>query len=247
MSALAPAVVIDEYYELRLYKMIPTRMPDFHDLMGVHVPPLFARNGIARPLGFWESHAGRLAPLFAYIIPWSSLDARMAAWKRFYADPDWVEKLGANYAGQQRVERSDILILRPSPVWARFKDAGAGGPVEGVHELTFHDVLNQDPNLAHDALASIDLPFLVARGATVLGVFATWFGSHMNQAVTILAWPDPATMLAAHDAHRADRAVIEARDAERRAHGRPLLRGSDVHVMRPIPYGVPHANLAPRM
>ena len=88
MTALAPPVVIDEYYELRLYKMIPTRMPEFHDLMGVQVPPIFARHGIAKPLGFWESHGGRLAPLFAYIIPWSNLDARMAAWRRFYADPD---------------------------------------------------------------------------------------------------------------------------------------------------------------
>jgi len=246
MTALAPPVVIDEYYELRLYKMIPTRMSEFHDLMGVQVPPIFARHGIAKPLGFWESHGGRLAPLFAYIIPWSNLDARMAAWRRFYADPEWVEKLSANYAGQQRVERSDILILRPSPVWARFKDARVSVPVEGVHELRFDNVLNQDPILAHEALANVDLPFLVARGAKVLGVFASWFGASLNQVVTILAWPDSTTMLAGHQAHQTDPGIFEAREAERRTHGRPLSRGSDVHIMRPIPYGIPQANLATR-
>jgi hypothetical protein len=246
MKELAAPVAINEYYELRLYKMIPTRMPDFHDLMGVRVPALFARHGIAKPLGFWESHAGRLAPLFAYVIPWSNLDARMIAWKRFYADPEWVETLAANYAGQQRVERSDILILRPSPVWARFKDAGASGPVEGLHELRFDDVLNQDPNLAHESWASVDLPFLIARGGNVLGVFASWFGSRLNQIVTILAWPNAATMLAAHHAHQTDPAIFEARESERRTHGRPLSRGSDVHIMRPTPYGVPIANLAQR-
>jgi hypothetical protein len=246
MTALAPPVVIDEYYELRLYKMIPTRMPDFHELMSVHVPPLFARHGIAKPLGFWESHAGRLAPLFAYIIPWNNLDARMAAWKQFYADPDWAEKRASNYAGRQRVERSDILILRPSPAWARFKDASVAGPVEGVHELRFDDVLNQDPNLAHEAWARVDLPFLTARGARVLGVFASWFGSRLNQIVTILAWPNSATMAAAYRAHQTDPAIVEARESERRTHGRPLSRGSDVHVMRPIPHGIPQANLIPR-
>jgi hypothetical protein len=171
----------------------------------------------------------------------------MTAWKRFYADPEWMETLSANYAGQQRVERSDILILRPSPVWARFKDTRADGPVEGVHELRFDDVLNQDPNLAHEAWANVDLPFLTARGGDVLGVFASWFGSRLNQIVTILAWPNSATMLAAHRAHQIDPAIVEARESERRAHGRPLSRGSDTHIMRPLPYGVPHANLALRL
>lgn len=248
MSAaqLSPAITIDEYYEFRLYQMIPTRMPEFHDLMGVQVPAIFARNGIPRPLGFWESHAGPLAPLYAYILPWTNLDERMQAWKRFYADPEWIEKLGANYAGQQRVDRSNIFILRPSPVWAQFKDTKASGPIEGVHELRFHDVLNQDPNKAHEVLAQHDLPFLIARGARVLGVFATWFGTRVNQAVTILAWPDATTMQQAYREHQSDDAIIATREAERRAHGRPLLRGTDVHIMRPISYGVPQANLAPR-
>ena len=240
---LSAPVAIDRYFELRLYQMVPSRMPDFHDLLGVQVPSIFEHNGIARPLGFWESHAGRLAPLFAYIIPWTNLDARMENWKRFYADPEWKEKLAANYAGEQRVERSDILILRPSPVWQRLKEPASDVEIGGVHELCFHDILNQDPAKAHDALAEIDLPFLKARGARILGVFSTWFGARMNQAVTILAWPDSATMQSAYREQIFDKAIIEARDAERARFGRPLFRGVDRHIMTPIPYGVPKANL----
>jgi hypothetical protein len=246
MSAaqLAPAVTIDEYYELRLYHMLPTRMPDFHDLMSNKVPAIFARNGIAKPLGSWECYAGPLAPLYAYMIPWRNLDHRMQAWKRFYADPEWTQQLAANYAGQQRLERSSIFILRPSPVWARFKSPALPESVGGIHEMRVHDVLNHDPNRAHTALAETDLPFLTARGAEVLGVFSTWFGTRINQAITILAWPDAASMQQAYREHTTDAAITSARETERRTHGRPLFRGIDVHIMRPLSYGIPRTNLA---
>ena len=240
---LAAPVHIEQYFELRLYQMVPSRMPDFHDLLGAQVPSIFQRNGIAKPLGFWESHAGRLAPLFAYIIPWRNLDERMQCWKNFYADPEWKEKLAENYAGEQRVERSDILVLRPSPAWEKLKEPTSDTAIEGIHELCFYDVLNQDPTKAHEALADVDLPFLRERGARILGVFSTWFGARMNQAITILAWPDSATMLNAYRDHLLDSTIIDAREAERTRFGRPLLRGIDRHVMKPIPYGIPRANL----
>lgn len=243
-AQLAPAVAIDEYYEFRLYEMVPTRMPDFHALMRDHALRLFARTGVSQPLALWEGYAGPLAPLYSYCLPWRSLDDRMQAWKRFYADPEWVKEMTASYAGRQRVERSNVFILRPSPIWSKWKQPDASGPVEGVHELRFLDVLNQDPSLAHEALSNTDLPFLVNRGAVVLGLFSTWFGTRMNQAVTLLAWPDSSTMQQANREHRDDAKIGAARDAERRAHGRPLLRGADVHIMRPLSYGIPRANLA---
>ncbi|MCV0394900.1 MAG: NIPSNAP family protein [Rhizobiaceae bacterium] len=242
---LAAPVALDEYYELRLYQMIPVRMPDFHRLMGEHVPGLFERNGIARPLATWEGHAGPLAPLYAYIVPWRSLDDRMAAWKRFYADPEWQRRLAENYGGQQRVERSHVFVLRPSAAWNALKEPDSPEPVGGVHEIRMHDVLNQDPGLAHAALGETDLPFLTRRGARVLGVFATWFGTRMNQAVTVLAWPDAASLTEANMAYQIDAEILAARDAERRAHGRPLIRATDVHIVKPVGYSTARANLAP--
>lgn len=244
-ATLAPPVTIDEYYELRLYQMIPTRLPVFHELLRDHVPPLWARNGVPAPLGVWEGHAGPMAPLYAYILPWRSLDERMAAWGRFYADPDWQAALAENYAGRQRVERSNVFILRPSPAWTEVTEpAAAPRPVDGVHEMRVLDLLNQAPPKAHAALAETDLPFLKMQGAEVLGVFATWYGTRMNQAVVFLAWPDAETMRRGHDAHMRAPEIQAVREAERRANGRPLLRGTDVHVLRPLPYGVPRTNLA---
>ena len=242
-SKLAPAFTIDSYYELRLYQMLPGRMPEFHDLMGAKVPPLFAKHGIPEPLGFWEGYAGPMAPLYAYMLHWSDLDARLDNWKRFYGDPEWQAVMKANYAGQQRLERANVSILRPSPVWQALKEPASDAPVGGVHELRIHDLVNLDPNLAHQSLAEHDLPFFKARGARVLGVFATWFGTRMNQAVTLLAWPDMKIYRAANIAHQTDPGLAAVWKEERDRYGRPLVRGIDVHLMTPIDYGMPRANL----
>lgn len=82
--------------------------------------------------------------------------------------------------------------------------------IGGVHELCFHDLLNENPAKAYDAFAEIDLPFMQAQGARVLGLFSTWFGTRMNQMVSILAWPDAETLLDAHRKHRSDPAIIAA-------------------------------------
>ncbi|MEX0407456.1 NIPSNAP family protein [Aquibium sp. LZ166] len=243
---LAPPVRIEEYYELRLYQMHQARMPDFHHLMGTDVPPIFERCGISAPLALWEGHGGPLSPLYAYILPWRNLDRRMEAWKRFYADPEWLAKLAVNYGGEQRVDRSHVFVLRPSPVWSRFRSEPDAGPVGSVHELRLIDVDNFDPMLSHTALAETDLPFMTRKGATVLGVFMTWFGTRMNQAVTITAWPDAEALRSAAIAYQTDDGIRAARDEERRRHGQPLVRGSDVHVLRPTRYGAPLPNLAPR-
>ncbi len=243
---LAPPVRIAEYYELRLYQMHAARMPYFHRLMGTDVPPIFERTGISAPLAHWEGHGGPLSPLYAYILPWRNLDRRMEAWKRFYTDPEWIAKLAANYGGEQRVDRSHVFVLRPSPVWSRFRTEPDAGAVGCVHELRLIDVDNFDPMLSHAALAETDLPFMTRKGATVLGVFMTWFGTRMNQAVTITAWPDAEALRSASIAYQTDEAVRSARDEERKRHGRPLVRGSDVHVLRPTVYGAPLPNLAAR-
>ncbi len=216
---------VSRYYELRLYRMLPTRMPDFHDLLGVQVPPIFAKCGVSRPLGFWESYAGPHAPLFGYILPWESLDARMQAWTRFYADPVWQEKLAANYAGAQRVDQPSVLVLRPSPQWSRFHGAEPVRKVGGVHEMRFYDV---DAGGNDEALGE-RMAFAQECGATILGLFDAWIGLPLNRRVAFLAWPDEAGRHA-------------TRMAEREAFPNDT---PETQVMRPLDYGVPSSDLSP--
>lgn len=244
IAPLAPPVDISDYFELRLCQMQPGRLPGFHPLIRDVALPLFARHGIPAPLAMWEGYAGSLSPLHACIIPWRSLDERIAAWKGFSADPDWRNALAASNADGQRIERAHVFILRPSPVWNGLRDPGRSGPLPGLHELAFHDAVNQDAGLAHASLARHDLPFLKARGAHVLGVFATWYGTRTNQVVTLTAWPDAETHQRATRALLSDDAIAAAHSEERRQHGRPLIRNTDVHLLKPLDYGPARANLA---
>ncbi|MCO5072262.1 MAG: NIPSNAP family protein [Rhizobiaceae bacterium] len=215
---------MSRYYELRLYKMLPTRMPVFHDLLGVQVPPLFAKCGVSRPLGFWESYAGPYAPLFGYILPWESLDARMAAWTRFYADPVWQEKLSTNYAGQQRVDRPSVLILRPSAVWPRFHSEGPVAELSGIHEMRIY----RGRQFEDDALLAARVGAAQEHGAEVLGVFDGWIGLPTDSRIVFLAWPDDAQRLAT----RSREATLYPGDF------------AQSHVMRPLGYGVPMTNFS---
>jgi hypothetical protein len=213
-------LVTSPYFELRLYRMLPTRMPDFHDLLGVQVPPLYEKNGIPKPLGFWEGYSGQLSPLFAYLIPWDGIDQRLEAWARFYADPAWLEKLAANYAGEQRVGRADVHILRPSDQWERFRKTGAAVEVDGLHEMRIEARSDGTPAGSLERLAEL--------GAEVLGVFEGWIGMPRDRLVSFLAWPDEKTMRRAH------------RDGGSGGEG-----SIDSHILLPIPYGIPRSNLSP--
>lgn len=243
--AMAPEVNIDDYYELRLYEMVPGRTPDIHHRMSIEVPPIFERHGVPRPLAYWDGFAGSINPLYAYILRWKNLDERMKAWDAFYADPEWLEIRAKGNASRLLTDTTFIYILRPSPVWDRFKDEGHTGPVGGVHELRMHQVLNDEPAKAFNALAETDLPFLQGQGATVLGVFAGWYGTQMPQAVTLLAWPDLPTRQKAMAAYDTDPGILAVRAKERTENKRPIFLRCDVHLLRPAPYGTAQANLAP--
>lgn len=239
------STVIDDYYELRLYRCQPGRIADLHHRMGYEIHPLFDRAGVVRPLAYWEGFSGPQTPLYAYMLRWTDLDARMAAFNRFYTDPDWLAQRDASNAGGQMVDQIDVFFLRPSPAWAKVRDAKATGPVGGVHELRLQEVFAPEAGMAHAALGEAELPFLKQCGATVLGAFAMWYGSRLPRVVTLLAWPNLATRDAALQAYDEDPGLADRRSAERKKLGQPLFGRCDTYLMRPAPYGTARANLAP--
>jgi hypothetical protein len=236
---------IQDYYELRLYRCIPGRLPDLHHRMGYEIPHIFARHGVSRPLAYWDGFGGIFNPLYAYILPWKSLDDRFRAFGGFYTDPEWIAHRDASNAGQQMIDRLDLMILRPSPHWEKLKTPGEPQPVGGVHELRLQRLSTRNSVEAHRVLAEVELPYLRERGATILGVFMVWFGWQTPQAVILLAWPDLETRQSAMEAFDADPDIQAVRKIERETFGGPLLGSADTHLMRPAHYGVAHTNLAP--
>lgn len=234
-----------DYFELRLYQCAPGRLQDLHHRMSREVPPLFARNGVVRPIAYWEAFGGPMTPLYAYMLRWQNLDERMAAFGRFYADPGWHKCRAESAAGREMVERIHVFFLRASPAWERLADPAGTGPVGGLHELRFLHVRGSDLARATAAIGEVELPFLQRRGATVLGVFNTWIGTRLPQLSTLVAWPTPEARSKALHELDADPEVARLRAVERQLLGRPTFTGGETYLMRPAPYGTAQANLAP--
>lgn len=216
----------NDYYELRMYEMIQSRMEGMHDIMGRVTPPLFARHGFRRPLALWEGYAGPIAPIYGYLIRWSNLDDRMRAWGNFYSDPEWLAAMTANYGGEQRVERAHICFMRASPVWARFRGAGEA-ELDGQYELRRYDLSGGNDRHASEIL-SADLAGLERNGGRVLGVFDVILGSFSPQTVVFLAWPLDMSM------HRQAAAMLTGTAAL------PF----DSYMLRPARYGIARENFA---
>jgi hypothetical protein len=217
-------------WELRLYEMLPRRLPDMHHQFACEIPPLFERAGVPAPLAFWDSFAGPSTRMLAYLLRWNSLDERMAAWGRFYADPQWWKQYEDAHGGAQMLEQSHVLILRASPAWR--PGVGPTPAPGGIHELRMLDLLPRAGAAAHEALDRVDLPFLQARGAQVLGLFELAIGEGLPCAVALLAWPGIEARDAAWRAYGEDGGVQAARERERRTHGAPLVGRAQAWLLR---------------
>lgn len=235
---------MDEYYELRLYRCTPGRLHDLHHRMGYEIAPLFARHGVSRPLAYWEGYAGFSAPLYCYMLRWTDLDERFRAFGAFYADPDWALQRDASNVGEHMVERVDLALLRPAPIWQEFKDPGPPRAVGGLHELRLQRLNTRNSTASLRALADVDLPDLKARGAQILGVFSLWFGSGAPLAVILLAWPDFETRESAIKGHERDTKILQVRREERCKYGGPLAGACETHLLLPARYGIARTNLS---
>lgn len=76
-------------YELRVYEVVPGRMPALHARFRDHTLRLFEKHGI-RPVGFWEAVIGTRDVLH-YLLAWDDLAHRERAWSAFVTDQEWLE------------------------------------------------------------------------------------------------------------------------------------------------------------
>ena len=75
-------------YELRVYRVLPGRMPNLLARFRDHTVKIWEGHGI-RPLGFWTTYIGESNNELTYIITWESLADREARWAAFLNDPAW--------------------------------------------------------------------------------------------------------------------------------------------------------------
>jgi hypothetical protein len=74
--------------------------------------PIFRRTGLT-PVFFGETLLGEKMPSLNYMLTFTDMAARDAAWKAFSADPDW-KTLSGNPKYKDNVSAISDLILRPT-------------------------------------------------------------------------------------------------------------------------------------
>jgi hypothetical protein len=100
-------------YELRVYTVLPGRMPAL----------LFRFENVT--LGFWQRYGIRQAGFFTttigpnsqdltYLLAWESLAEREQRWNAFQSDPDWIAARTDSEADGQIVANIASSILTPT-------------------------------------------------------------------------------------------------------------------------------------
>ncbi|WP_020176549.1 NIPSNAP family protein [Methyloferula stellata] len=76
-------------YELRVYTVVPGRMPALLARFKDHTTSIWKKHGIVQ-VGFWTTLIGNSNAELTYILSWTSLADREAKWTAFQSDPEWL-------------------------------------------------------------------------------------------------------------------------------------------------------------
>ncbi|MES2532466.1 MAG: NIPSNAP family protein [Pseudomonadota bacterium] len=227
-------------YELRLYSVVPGRMPDLHKRFE-RLPPLFKRHGV-QCIGQWTVTAGPRMPGFVYLMAYADLAEREARWAPFYTDPDWLSLRAETNAGSEMVERYDLCFLKPNAGWAP-DPSDAQRTIGGVHELLMHEAALGQGAATNAFLRDVQLPLLREQGAQVMLVADMASGPRMPQVVTMLGWADDAAREKGWAAVEADAGWRAAVAVQRDSIGWPVLGRTDRYVLRATESCLPKATL----
>ena len=99
-------------YELRIYEVVPGKLPDLNRRFETITTKIWDRMGI-KQAGFWTADVGTSNELI-YLLAWESLAEREEKWTKFQADPEWNEKRAQTEANGPIVARVRNSFLRPT-------------------------------------------------------------------------------------------------------------------------------------
>lgn len=148
---------------------------------------MFDAYGIPHPFSAWHAIAGDGLPAFGYLVQWTSLAARQAAFPPFWADPRWHAIKQESDDGRPMVERIDCWVVQPAPGSAPPR-AGSGRP-GAVQELRWVKLANGNLPDARQALEDTITGPLAQAGADPLSVFDLVIGPRMASSLVFVEWP----------------------------------------------------------
>jgi len=100
-------------HELRVYHIVPGRMPAILKRFDTVTCPLFEKHGI-KQVGFWTVAIGESSYDLVYMLQFESLADREKKFAAFAADPEWIEARTKSEADGPIVASITNSILMPT-------------------------------------------------------------------------------------------------------------------------------------
>ncbi len=100
-------------YELRVYEVLPGRMPALLKRFEDHTLRIFERLGI-RQAGFFTTVVGDSHLKLTYLLAWESLAERVAKWQAFVTDPEWIKVRDDSENDNPIIARISNQLLAPT-------------------------------------------------------------------------------------------------------------------------------------
>lgn len=127
---VSPALAADTaapVYELRIYTVLPGRMPAMLARFRDHTCALFEKQGMVN-IGYWLPVEEKDQDKLYYILQHKSRDAAKASWNGFINDPEWIKARDASEADGKIVSKVESIYLTTtdySPGWPASAAAGS--------------------------------------------------------------------------------------------------------------------------
>ena len=106
-------------YELRIYHVMPGRLPDLHHRFANVTMKLWEKHGI-KQVGFWTDVIGNSSNKLTYMLEWDSLAEREQKWSAFMSDPEWIAAKAETEKNGQLLTHVENSILAPT-VYSKMK------------------------------------------------------------------------------------------------------------------------------
>jgi len=100
-------------YEMRVYRVVPGRMPALLNRFQNVTLELWKTRGI-KQVGFWTTVIGDSNVELTYMLAWESLAEREQKWNAFMADPEWIAKRAESEKEGPIVANITSTILQPT-------------------------------------------------------------------------------------------------------------------------------------
>ena len=100
-------------YEMRVYRVVPGRMPALLNRFVNTTLDLWKTRGI-KQVGFWTTLVGESNMELTYMLAWESLAEREQKWNAFMADPEWISKRAESEKDGPIVANITNTILQPT-------------------------------------------------------------------------------------------------------------------------------------